>query len=131
VDGLKKPVPGPRSSTLGDALCASLGVRAPLTKEDVKETNRKEQIILHPGGSFSLHRTPHHLLVHPSGTSAVLIRPITLPTPNGSRNLTNRRDLGLDSKTRTPPGFFPSHASNLTARSFPSGSGVGRGSASS
>jgi hypothetical protein len=55
-----------------------------------------------------------HPLVHPSGTNAILIRPVCHRPPDNLRNLTNRLShLGLANNTQTLPGSFPSHASTL------------------
>jgi len=49
----------------------------------------------------------------PSSPPALDPRPSRLPTPDSSRNLNKRRShLGLERRTRMPPGFLRSHASS-------------------
>jgi hypothetical protein len=59
---------------------------------------------------------------HPSSQHRPHLHPSRQPSlfpPDSSKNLTNRRShLGLANSTRTPPGFFPSHASVLAIRSL-------------
>jgi hypothetical protein len=67
-------------SALGGALCASLGVRAPLTKESGKrkgrrKTNKGDSKLTHaPRGG--LHRFPCHLFIHPRGIGPIFVRPV-------------------------------------------------------
>ena len=102
------------------ALVSGAGV-LPYSKKEKKTRKSVSNNLAFPSFFRSSPRFPRYPLIRPHGISGFFVRPsfIVLPTPDNSRKQTNcLSHLGLANNIRTPPGFFPSHASSLAATSL-------------
>jgi len=115
------PLKHRKSVALHSALCARLGGRStPLQKGKAK---RKEDRTNYPSpprsSTSSVSHAIHSSILTVCAPSSSVPSAVVLPTPDNSKKRTNRLShLGLANNTRTPPGFFPSHASLSADRSL-------------
>jgi hypothetical protein len=111
-----------KPSALAGALCAKRGVRAPYKRviQGKVQRHKRGKLSLAPGGC-PFHRFLCHPLVNSHRMGTVFVRSVRHhPSYTGQLQELHKppSHLGLASKTRTSPGFFPSHASVLAVRSL-------------